>query len=126
MAEHHASPDSLDVEKLGGYEGRMAEFAAYTVAFETIPAGLGGPEMFKGLPDDACQCEHWGYLFEGRFRATYTDGHVEEVAAGEAYYMAPGHVFEAIEPCRTVEFSPTDELQRTLEQFGKNMEAMQS
>ena len=30
--------------------------------------------------------------------------------AGEAYYMAPGHVALGLEPCRTVEFSPTDEL----------------
>jgi hypothetical protein len=125
MAENHASPETLPAEQLGDYEGRMAEFGAYTANFEQIPAGMGGPELFKGLPDDACQCEHWGYLFDGRFRVTYTEGPAEEVTAGEAYYMRPGHVFEAIEPCRTVEFSPTDELQRTIEQIGKNMEAMQ-
>jgi hypothetical protein len=104
----------------------MAEFGAYTANFEHIPAGMGGPDMFRGLPDDACQCEHWGYLFNGRFRVTYTDGRVEEVEGGEAYYMPPGHVFEAVDDCDTIEFSPTDELQRTLEVFGKNMEAMHS
>jgi hypothetical protein len=125
MSENHASRDALPAERMGDYEGRMAEFDAYTANFESIPAGMGGPDFFKGLPDDACQCEHWGYLFEGKFSVAYTDGHEEVVNGGEAYYMRPGHVFTALEDCRTIEFSPTDELQRTLEQVGKNAEAMQ-
>lgn len=125
MAESHASKDALSVEKMGDYEGRMAQFDGYTANFESIPARMGGAEMFKGLPDDACQCAHWGYLFKGKFSAKYTDGHEEIVTAGEAYYLAPGHVFEALEDCETLEFSPTDDLNTTLEQIGKNMEAMQ-
>lgn len=126
MAENHASRESLPAEHLGEYEGHMAQFGAYTANFEHIPVGVVSPDLFRGLPDDACQCEHWGYLFKGRFRVTYTDGSVEEVEAGEAYYMPPGHVFEPLEDCDTIEFSPTDELERTLEVVGKNMEAMQS
>jgi len=46
------------------------------------------------------------------------------VSAGEAYYARPGHVFEALEDCETVEFSAKEELERTLEVVGKNLEAM--
>ena len=74
MAGWPASKDQLPVERLGDYEGRLQQIGDYYAIFENIPAGLGGPQMFKGLPDDACQCEHWGYLFKGRFMFTYTDG----------------------------------------------------
>jgi hypothetical protein len=61
MAGWHASKDQLTVEKLGDYEGRLQQISDnYYANFENIPAGMGGPELFKGLPDDHCQCEHWG------------------------------------------------------------------
>src|SRR5919109_1090639 len=86
-------------------------------AFET-----GGSDAFEGLPDDACQSPHWGYLFKGSFRLRYTDGSEALVRAGEAYYAPPGHQFEALEDCETVEFSPTKELQETLAVVGPNVE----
>jgi hypothetical protein len=126
MAENHASKESIAAETMGEYEGRMAQFGDYTASFETIPAGFGGPELFKGLPDDACQSEHWGYLFKGSMRVTFIDGSEETVSGGDAYYLRPGHVVEALETCETLEFSPTDELNQTLEQVGKNLEAMEA
>ena len=126
MAEMHASKDQLPAEKLGDYEVRKARFGDYYASFLSIPAGMG-LELFKGLPDDACQSEHWGYVFNGSYRIRYTDGHEEVVSAGEAYYCPPGppgHVFAAIEDCETIEFSPKEELDRTLEVVGKNLEAM--
>ena len=54
MAEMHVSKDQLPAEKLGDYEGRMTQFGDdYYVNFESIPAGMGGAQLFKGLPDDA-------------------------------------------------------------------------
>ena len=126
MAQMHASRDQLPSETLGDYEGRMTQFGDYYVNFETIPAGLGGPELFKGLPDDACQCEHWGYLFKGKIRFSYTDGSEDVISAGEAYYAPSGHVFEALEDAETVEFSTTKEqFEELLEVVGKNLEALE-
>ena len=119
----HVSKEQLPVEQIGDYEGRMKQFADYYVNFENIPAGMGGPELFKGLPDDACQCEHWGYLFKGRFQFTYTDGSEDVVSTGEAYYARPGHVFEALEDCETLEFSPKEPFEQLMEVVEKNMEA---
>ncbi len=125
MAQMHASKDQLPAERLGDYEGRMTQFGDYYVNFESIPAGMGGPELFKGLPDDACQSEHWGYLFKGKIRFSYTDGSEDIISAGEAYYARPGHVFEALEDSETVEFSsPKEQFERLLEVVGKNLEAM--
>src|SRR4051812_22531803 len=65
--------------------------ADYTVDFVTIREGHSLDALLKGLPDDRCQCPHWGYMFAGRITVTYSDR--EEVfEAGDAFYMSPGHV----------------------------------
>ena len=122
---NHVSPDDLPAERMGAWEGRSAELDGYTVTFERIPAGFppGGDDAFRGLPDDACQCPHWGFLFRGAFKLRYTDGHEEIVRSGQAYYAAPGHTFLALEDCETVEFSPTQELQEVQAVVGANVEA---
>jgi hypothetical protein len=33
-----------------------------------LEAGLRTDPLFAGLPDDQCQCAHWGYI-------TLSDGH---------------------------------------------------
>lgn len=128
MREMHASKDQLPAERIGDYEGRTAQFGDYNLAFESVPAGFppDPPAAFRGLPDDACQCEHWGYLFKGRFRMELTDGQEIVVGAGEAYYIPPGHRFQALEDVELVEFSPKAEFDRTVEQVSKNLEAMEA
>ena len=106
MTETHASKDQLPAERVDDYEWRMTRLGDYYVRFESIPAGFDDARFLKGLPDDACQCEHWGYLFKGSLKFRHTDGHDEVVSAGEAYYAPPGHSFETLENCETVEFSP--------------------
>lgn len=121
----HTSKEELPPQRQGDYEGRMSQFGDYYVNFESTPAGFRlGPEHFKGLPGNACQAEHWGYLFKGKCKFTYTDGTEEVVSAGEAYYAPPGHVFEALEDCQNVEFSPREPFDKTLAVVSKNIEAM--
>jgi hypothetical protein len=45
----------------------------------------------------------------------FPDGQVDTVRAGEAYYIEPGHTFEAVENLEYVEFSPADEQKRAIE-----------
>ncbi len=72
---------------------------AMRFAFETMPAHFPPDESpFAGLPDDRCQCPHWGYLVKGSFRVTYLDGPDEIVRAGEAYHLRPGHFVQTLEP----------------------------
>ncbi len=102
----------------------MTQFGDYYVRFESIPAGFDDAELLRGLPDDACPSEHWGYLFKGSMRFRYTDGHDEVVNAGEAYYAPPGHSFEALQDCQTVEFSPKVTFDQLTEVVTRNIEAM--
>src|SRR5215203_156988 len=107
-----------------GVVSRQAEWGEMNVALETFPAGLDSAPLFKGLPDDRCQCPHWGYVLKGRMRIKYKD-HEEVIEAGDAYYMAPGHLPLIEEDTEVVEFSPMGEYQKTMEVAERNMAAMQ-
>jgi hypothetical protein len=106
----------------GAYVGRGAEWGDMTVAFEMIAAGDPAP-LFQGLPDDRCQCPHWGYLLKGKMAICY-DGHDEIVTPGQAYYMAPGHRPLFLEDSETLEFSPTAALAKTMEVVSRNVAAL--
>ena len=80
--------------------------------------------FFKGLPDDRCQCPHWGYVLKGRLHYKFAD-HEEVYGAGDVYYAAPGHTPVLEAGCEYVEFSPADELRRTMDVVERNMLAAQ-
>jgi hypothetical protein len=103
-------------------EGRYVELDDWTVAFERFPIGSDPSPLFRGLPDDRCQCPHWGYVLTGQLTVTYSDS-TETLRAGDAYYLRPGHLTVLTDGTEVVEFSPTDQLQRTMAVVGANMEA---
>lgn len=111
------APDALELE---GYEGRFGELADYTVGFETYTAEADLAELFKGLPDDRCQCPHWGVVIKGKLKFTHHDGETI-IEAGEAYYVPPGHLPYLYAGTEVIEFSPTNELRQTLDVVEKNM-----
>lgn len=78
-----------------------------SIAFVTLAVGADLGPAVKGLPDDLCQCPHWGYLLRGQLKLTTPAG-IEVYEAGEAFYLGPGHAPEALEDCEYVDFSPTD------------------
>jgi hypothetical protein len=113
-------------ESLEGYEGHFEHFdGGWTVGFETYTQDADLAPLFKGLPDDRCQCEHMGYVLKGKV-AFRTDAGEEVFGAGDAYYVGPGHTPVLYAGTEVVEFSPTHELTQTLEVVGKNMEAMEA
>ncbi|MBI2304515.1 MAG: cupin domain-containing protein [Chloroflexi bacterium] len=104
------------------FTSRLVEWGDMSVDFESIRAPMDTTELFKGLPDDRCQCPHWGYVFKGKFRVKYADRE-EVVRAGDAYYLAPGHIPVVEEDTELVEFSPKGLFQQTMEAVGRNMAA---
>lgn len=112
-----------ETAELEGYEGHMEHFdGGYTVAFETYTADADLTPMFVGLPDDRCQCEHWGYVISGKVTFKSANGE-ETFETGDAYYVPPGHTPVLYAGTEVVEFSPTDKLEQTFEVVTKNMEA---
>jgi glyoxylate utilization-related uncharacterized protein len=102
---------------------RQADWSDLTVSIENFPRGLETAPIFKGLPDDRCQCPHWGYVVKGRVRILYRDRE-ETLSAGDAYYVPAGHTAVFEEPTQLVEFSPRGEYTRTMEVAARNVAAM--
>lgn len=96
--------------------------AGYTVAFETYTEDADLAPLFVGLPDDRCQCPHWGLVLKGKVIYHYADS-ADAIEAGQAYFVPPGHTPELHAGTELVEFSPTAELERTLAVVLRNVEA---
>jgi len=110
-------------ETVEGYEGHFEHFAGgWTVAFETYSQDTDLAPLFKGLPNDQCQCEHMGYVVRGKVGYRTDDGE-ELFEAGDAYYVGPGHTPILYAGTEVIEFSPTEEHNRAMEVVAKNLEA---
>ncbi|MBA3653685.1 MAG: cupin domain-containing protein [Actinobacteria bacterium] len=119
-ASKTTASETVEVE---GYEGHLENMeGGYTVAFEKYTADADLTPFFAGLPDNRCQCAHWGYVLNGRVTFRSADGD-ETFETGDAYYVGRGHTPILYAGAEVVEFSPTDELQHTLRVVTKNMEA---
>ena len=110
--------------ELEGYEGHFEHWeGGYSVGFERYTADADLAPFFAGLPDDRCQCPHWGYVIKGKVTFTYADGSAETYEAGDAYYAPPGHTPAIFDGTELVEFHPTDELAKTMEVVERNIAA---
>jgi hypothetical protein len=98
-------------ERTGPVEEYTAELpGGYTVNFMTFHADIDGTPLLRGMPDDTCQCPHWGYVFSGRLTFRTADGGEEVFEAGDAFYLPPGHIPQAIAGTEYVQLSPSTEV----------------
>jgi glyoxylate utilization-related uncharacterized protein len=108
----------------GAVDDRSDELSGYAVNFVEFRQDIDATPLLKGLPDDRCQCPHWGYVIKGKMTMRFPD-HVEVYEAGDAFYAPPGHVPVKHEPgTQIVQFSPAAELQKTEAVLMKNFMAM--
>ena len=118
-----ASKDTAsDHASMEGFEGHYTQLEGYTVGFESYSQDADLAPLFQGLPDDRCQSPHWGVVLKGKL-AYQTDAGEETIEAGEAYYVPPGHTPKIFAGTEVVEFSPSKELNETMEVVMKNLEA---
>jgi len=117
----NTAPDRRD---FGPATDCVANLDGYTVNLTTINEDTSLAPLLKGLPDDACQCPHWGYMITGEMTLSYTDGHEEVYTAGDAFYIPPGHTPSASAGTDFAMFSPTDELAVTDAAIAANVAKM--
>lgn len=110
------------VESMEGFEGRYQEMDGYTVGFESYSQDSDPAPLFQGLPDDRCQSPHWGVVLKGKLIYRYADGE-DVITAGQAYYAPPGHTPVFFADTEIIEFSPTEELAKTMEVVVRNLQA---
>jgi hypothetical protein len=116
-ANKMTTPIAVDLPQI---QARYADLGGCTVGFESYPEDVDPAPFFAGLPDDRCQCAHWGVVQEGQITFRWED-HEETYGAGDAYYVAPGHLPLIAAGTSVVEFSPSDALQQTMDVIGANL-----
>ncbi len=110
----------------GAVVDRADDIDGYTVNFVQFREDVDATPLMKGLPDDRCQCPHWGYVISGRLHFRFAD-HEETFEAGDAYYLPPGHVPFSHDPgTEIVQWSPAEELKQTEAAMQRNMQSMQA
>ena len=110
------------VEDMGVMVGHYEELDGYTVGFETFREDADGTPVLKGLPDDRCQSEHWGYVVSGSVTFKYADRD-ETYDTGDAYYAPPGHIPVIKAGTVVIEFSPSGPYGQTMEVLARNLAA---
>jgi hypothetical protein len=114
-----------EVEDYGVIENRQEDIDGTTIQFVTFREDVDAAPLLRGLPDDRCNCPHWGYVFTGRL--TFDLGDREEVyEAGDAFYLTHRHIPRAEPGTQYLQFSPAAELHAVSEHMQKNLAAMQS
>lgn len=119
-ASRETASETIELE---GYEGHFEHFdGGYTVGFEAYTEDADLEPFFKGLPDNRCQSPHWGLVIKGKVSFKTAAGE-ETFETGDAYYVPAGHTPVLFAGAEIVEFSPTEEMERTMEVVTRNMEA---
>src|SRR6185312_7336302 len=117
------SRETAAVRGAGPVEDRYMDVDGWTISFLTFNADIDATPLMQGLPDERCQCPHWGYVLRGRMTFRFADRE-EVVEAGDAFYLPPGHVPIAEAGTEYVQFSPAEELKVVGETLEANMRGM--
>jgi Cupin domain len=90
----------------------VLELAGRTVLKGTFEPGWRWSQDLKPIAGtDSCQVSHLGYVVSGRMRILMDDGSRQELAAGDAVAIPPGHDAEVVgdEPCVFLDFGEVAE-----------------
>ena len=117
------SRTTASVSDHGPVVERSADLDGYRASFVTFDIDVDGAPLLKGLPDDRCPCPHWGYVLAGTATFTFAD-HAETYAAGDAFYVPPGHTPAHSAASELLMFSPAKELAATEAVLVRTFEAM--
>ncbi|SDX69329.1 hypothetical protein SAMN05421504_103503 [Amycolatopsis xylanica] len=113
---------ATQVEELGPVRDRYEVLEGYSANFTIFDEDIDATKLLKGLPQDQCQCPHWGYVIKGRMTVLTADG--EEVyEAGDAFYTPAGHAPSQHQAgTEVIMFSPEAELNKTSKAVAANAE----
>ena len=107
MLVRYSAKENLPVTlALPGVTIRSAPWHGMAALYVTLAAGSDFTPVLKGLPDDLCQCPHWGYVLKGTLHLRYKDGREEVARPGDMWCTPPGHTAWCEDDCEYIEFSP--------------------
>ena len=119
---HQLTQDLPVTMEAPGTKVHNANYGGMVVGYIELPAGTDFTPLFKGLPDDACQCPHWGYVIKGAVHLRYTDGAEEVTGAGAVFYWPAGHTAWVEQDTTFIDFSPEKEHKEVMGHIARKME----
>lgn len=108
------------VSDFGSGEAREDVVDGYEISFIDLREEVDLGPLLKGLPDDRCPCPHWGYVTAGRVTFTFSD-RTEEFAAGDAFYVPPGHTPAGTPDSAYILISPADQIAAVNDAIERNL-----
>jgi hypothetical protein len=110
-----ATRDELPIlVEAGPAKVRGVDWGEMRVAVVSVPAGTDFGPLLRGLPDDRCPGDHWGYVLKSRLRISYADRD-EIIQAGDFYHMPAGHTGVAEEETEFLEIGSPRQHQQFVE-----------
>jgi hypothetical protein len=103
-----------------GTEIRRRDFDGLAMCLIRLQAGVRTDALFAGLPDDRCQCAHWGHIVRGTMRVHSAEG-AHDYDAGESFYWAPGHNLEAVADTEYLEITRAADYDALMEHCARAM-----
>ena len=113
-------PDAL---RAGDIRFQGVDWDGLNVSHIHLPAGADATGLLEGMPQNLCQCPHWGLVLKGSINVRYGDGKTETVRAGEAYYWPAGHTVWVDEDYSAIEFSPAEGMREVMDHLRGKLEA---
>jgi hypothetical protein len=107
----------------GGVCIQAEDWGDINVARIRFPKGADATPLLEGLPDNLCQCPHWGTVVKGSINVRYADGSEESVKAGEVYYWPPGHTVWVDEDYEAIEFSPSGPMGEVIDHLKSKLQS---
>jgi hypothetical protein len=108
----------------GPSQVRGIDWGAMRVAVVSVPAGADFGPLLKGLPNDRCPGEHWGYVLKGRLRISHAGNNEEVLREGDFFHIPPGHTGVAEEETEFIEIGEPRSHQQFVENAKRNIAAM--
>ncbi|MCA9830281.1 MAG: cupin domain-containing protein [Dehalococcoidia bacterium] len=121
----HAKRTDLEIlVEAGPAKIRGADWGDMRVAVVSVPAGTDFSPLLKGLPNDRCQAEHWGYVIKGKLRIKHADDREEVLTGGDFYHMPAGHTGVAEEETEFLEIGEPQAYQQFVNNAKRVIAAM--
>jgi hypothetical protein len=89
--------------------GDVSAYGSFGAEYLSLAAGTDIAPLLQGLPEDACQAPHWGFMKAGEVVVTYTDGSEETYVTDDLFYWPPGHSVRVVQDADVIMFSPVAE-----------------
>jgi len=107
----------------GGICIQSQDWAELNVARIRFPKGADATSLLEGMPQNLCQCPHWGTVVKGSIHVRYADGTEEVVQSGQVYYWPPGHTVWVDEDYEAIEFSPSGPMRDVVDHLKSKLES---